>query len=392
MASFFLVFDGLVLIYRMKVCFIVGTLGRGGAEKQLVFMLRALQSANIEARVLCLTSSESYEAEIKSLGVEVEYIGARQNRFLRLWKIIQNLRKRPADVIQSSHFYTNIYAALAGKILKTPSIGAIRSNLQSELALHKSMGKLQVFLPSFLIANSDLARRSAIARGISANKIEFVRNVVEIELNESEIYLKQKENITFLFVGRLGKEKRPDRFVRLAAALVEKFPALPLRFQIAGDGILRKELEEQVKNNSLLKNNFDFLGECAKMDKIYRQADALVLTSDYEGTPNVILEAMAYALPVIATKVGGTPEILNKNCGFLVEPNDELSLVKAASTLIENPELRFTLGFEGSQYIKNNHSLDNLTNHLTDIYAKLINLVERDSNLNQTLAQKISSR
>ncbi len=376
----------------MKVCFIVGTLGRGGAEKQLIFMLRALKLANIEARVLCLTSGESYEEEIKSLGVEVEYIGEQQNRLWRLWKIIRNLRKRPVDIIKSSHFYTNIYAALAGKALRIPSIGAIRSNLISELTINKSLGKFQISLPRFLIANSDLARRAAIERGIAPDKIEFVRNVVEVELNESETASKLKENLTFLFVGRLGKEKRPDRFVRLAAALVEKYPELPLRFQIAGDGVLRTEVEAQVKSCNLPANKFELLGECAKMNEIYRQADALVLTSDYEGTPNVVLEAMAHTLPVIATNVGGTPEILNDKCGFLVEPEDEAALLKAAITLIENPELRSSLGFEGFQYIKNKHSLDNLTNHLTEIYAGLVNPVEKESNLKRTLAQKTSSR
>lgn len=355
-------------------------------------MLRALIESGIEARILCLTEGESYETELRRLGVEIEYVGGKQNRFARLWEIIKNLRKRPIDIIQSSHFYTNIYAALAGKALKIPSIGAIRSNLTSELTINKSLGRFQVSLPSFLIANSDLARRGAIERGISPDKIEFVRNAVEVELSESEIVLKQKENVTFLFAGRLGKEKRPDRFIRLAAALVEKYPALPLRLQIAGDGVLRNEIEAQAQNNSLLKNKLEFFGECAEMNKIYRQADALVLTSDYEGTPNVVLEAMAHALPVIATNVGGTPEILNEKCGFLIEPDDETGLVKAASLLIENPELRFNLGFEGFQYIKNNHSLAALTKHLNEIYAKLINSAEGQTTLKQSLEQKISSR
>jgi len=374
----------------MKVCFIVGTLGRGGAEKQLVFMLRGLKSVGIEARILCLTSGESYEAEIKSLGVEIEYIGGNQNRLLRLWKIIRNLRKRPADIIQSSHFYTNIYVALAGKALKTPSIGAIRSNLKSELAIHKSLGRFQISLPSFLIVNSDLARRTAIERGISPEKIAFVRNVVEIAPVESES--KPKQNITLLFVGRLGKEKRPDRFVRLAASLIEKFPTHSLRFQIAGDGALRKEIEAQAQSDNLLKNKIEFLGECVEMHEIYRRDDILVLTSDYEGTPNVILEAMAHGLPVIATKVGGTPEILNEKCGYLVETENETGLIKAAVQLIENAELRKNMGTEGFQYIKNNHSLETLKNQLTGIYGNLVNFAETESSLKQPLEQKISSR
>lgn len=376
----------------MKVCFIVGTLGRGGAEKQLVFMLRALLESGVEARILCLTSGESYEAEIRRLGVGIEYVGGKQNRFARLWEIIKNLRKRPVDIIQSSHFYTNIYAALAGKVLKIPSIGAIRSNLKSELAINGSLGRFQVSLPGFLIANSDLARRGAIERGVSENKIEFVRNAVEVEFSKPEIALKQKENITFLFAGRLGKEKRPDRFVRFAAALVEKYPAHLLSFQIAGDGVLRSEMETLAESFNLLNGKLEFLGECGEMREIYRQADALVLTSDYEGTPNVVLEAMAHALPVIATNVGGTPEILNEKWGFLVEPDDEAGLVKAASRLIENPDLRLDMGFAGLQYIKSNHSLGALTEHLTEIYAKLIDSAEDQTTMKRPLEQKISSR
>jgi glycosyltransferase involved in cell wall biosynthesis len=372
----------------MKVCFIVGTLGRGGAEKQLVFMLRALIQAGIEARILCLTKGEAFETEIKLLGIEIEYLGESQNRLIRLWKIIQNLRKRPADIIQSSHFYTNIYAAIAGKILKIPSIGAIRSNLKSELAIHKFWGRLQIYLPDFLIVNSEIAQQTAIEHGISVNKIEFVRNVVEIE---PEISAKLRLNTTFLFVGRLGKEKRPDRFIRLAEALVEKFPANALRFQMAGDGVWRYELEAQVKNMPLLTNKFELLGECAEINKIYQKADVLVLTSDYEGTPNVILEAMSHGLPVIATNVGGIPEILTSNCGFLVEPDDEKSLLEAASLLVENKELRLSLGFEGLQKVKKNHSLDSLTEHLVKIYSRLLKHSNSEFQLKNVTVHDISN-
>jgi glycosyltransferase involved in cell wall biosynthesis len=376
----------------MKVCFITGTLGRGGAEKQLVFMLRALQNAGIESRVLCLTKGESYEEEIKALGVVIEYVGGVGNQLRRLGTIIRNLRKQTPDIVQSSHFYTNIYAALAGKAVKIPSIGAVRSNLTSELKGHKFSGRFQISLPNFLIANSDFARRGLIERGIATEKVEFVRNVVEIALDESEISLKPKQNITFLFVGRLGREKRADRFVRLADALVKKFPAKTLRFQITGDGSLRKELEKQVQACSSLTGKFEFLGERREMSGIYRKADVLVLTSDYEGTPNVILEAMAHALPVIATRVGGTPEILTEECGILVEREDESSLMQAASDLIEAPQRRSQLGLKGFRYVKNNHSFDNLAGHLTKIYDRLLNRRENDLEIKQAAVQKLSRR
>jgi glycosyltransferase involved in cell wall biosynthesis len=376
----------------MKGCFIVGTLGRGGAEKQLVYMLRALQQNEISVRVLCLTEGESYEAEIRSLGIDVEYVGDNKNRGLRLIKIIRNLRNRPADIIQSSHFYTNIYTAIAGKVLRIPSIGAIRSDLKSEIEQHGRLGKYQLSLPSLLIANSNIARRSAMKLGISRNKIEFLRNVVETPIEKPEIFTSPSKEFTFLFVGRLSKEKRADRFIRMADALVKKFPELPLRFKIAGDGIFRDVLEKQVADCVSLNNKFEFLGECVDIDKIYKRANALVLTSEYEGTPNVVLEALSHALPVIATNVGGIPEILNGNRGILVNPNDENELTSAATKLIENNDLRNSLRIEGFEYIKHNHSLKNLSNHLREIYNNLINPIKYELDVKPTLRGKIASR
>jgi glycosyltransferase involved in cell wall biosynthesis len=81
---------------------------------------------------------------------------------------------------------------------------------------------------------------------------------------------------------------------------------------------------------------------------------------------------MAYGLPVIATKVGGTPDILNEKRGILIEPDNEDELVNAASKLILNSELRTSLGFEGQRYVENNHSLKELQRQLINIYNKLV--------------------
>ena len=88
----------------MKVCFLAGTLGRGGAERQLLYMLKALKGRDISTKVLCLTSGEAFEREIRSLGVPVEWIGKASNRPLRLLTVVDRLRKYAADIIQSTHF------------------------------------------------------------------------------------------------------------------------------------------------------------------------------------------------------------------------------------------------------------------------------------------------
>ena len=102
----------------MKICFIVGTLGRGGAERQLLYMLRALKKCGIAARVLCLTKNESYEDEIKSIGINVEWIGSHKNRGLRLLSIINNLRKNPRRYFAEFAFLHKYLRRFSRKVSK----------------------------------------------------------------------------------------------------------------------------------------------------------------------------------------------------------------------------------------------------------------------------------
>lgn len=356
-------------VYKMKVCFLVGTLARGGAEKQLVFMLRALQNSGITAEILCLTKGEPYEEEIESAGFSVKFVGTSKNRLARFWKIVQALRESRADIIQSSHFYTNLYAGAAGRLLKIPSVGAVRSDLVYEIESHKITGRWQVSLPDILVTNSDAARQRLIQRRVDPAKIEFVRNVVEIENGSTNGH--SRPELTILFAGRLDKNKRPERFVRLASILTEQFPHACLQFHVAGDGEKREELERTAELLGLTADKLMFLGDCVDMSAIYDRADILVSTSDREGTPNVVLEAMAHGLPAVATAVGGTKEILDATRGLLVEPGDEDALVEATAALISNENLRLRLGTEGRRYVREHHSLESLQNHLLKIYERL---------------------
>lgn len=357
---------------HIKVGFIVGTLGRGGAERQLIYMLQALKNYGVACRVLCLTRGEPFEKDIRSMNIKIEWVGRSKSRGLRLLSIINNLRKDPVDIIQSSHFYTNIYAGLAGKVLNTPNIGAIRNDLDSEIGSHKILGHWQVSLPDFLITNSKAAYEKSIMKGISPKEVEFVRNVVSPQPEIIRTCQPSKPSLNILFVGRLVKQKRPERFIRMAANLIKNSSGNRLKFLIAGDGILREELEDLAKKLKLSSEQLYFLGVCGNMREIYLQADILVSTSDHEGTPNAILEAMSYGIPVVATDVGGTSEILNDGRGVLVEPDNERQLVEATARLISNEKMRQKIGDNGRRYVEEIHSISFLQDQLINLYEKLL--------------------
>ena len=353
----------------MKVCFIAGTLGLGGAERQLVYMLRALQDAGVETRILCLTRGEAFESQIRDLGIEVEWVGASKNRIIRMITIIEKIRRMRVNILQSSHFYTNIYAGAAGRLLGIPCLGAVRNDLTSEIAANGIFGKWLFQLPSHLVANSKLAISRAADLGIRAERLHFVNNVVEVEKQISRGHKAVDDRVHIVFVGRLVPQKNPELFVCLALCLVRDLPDRCMTFEVAGDGPLRSKLEQQVAGSGFQKNQFIFSGSASNIDDVYRRADMIILTSNHEGTPNVILEAMAHGIPVVATKVGGVAEILDRECGVLVPAGSLEDLSLATSQLICDPTMRRQFGENGRQCVAKNHSPSNLGKELARIYA-----------------------
>lgn len=303
------------------------------------------------------------------LGISVDWVGSSKNKFARLISIIGNLRRNPVDVIQSAHFYTNIYAALAGRALGVTSIGAIRNDLTSEISANGVFGRWNLKLPKRLIANSQLAVDRAIAARIDPSRIYLVRNAVD--LNCKGRHVTDGTGVTLLFAGRLVPQKRPELFIELASELVGMHPRSKLKFIIAGDGPQRASLEQKAREKGLGENEVSFRGEEASMSGVFQQSDILVLTSKHEGTPNVVLEAMANGLAVVASRVGGVSEIVDEDRGLVVDPHDFSELLEATSTLIADQGRRYKMGINGRTYVGRNHSITSLQRELTGVYSRI---------------------
>jgi glycosyltransferase involved in cell wall biosynthesis len=360
----------------MKVAFLAGTLGRGGAERQLLYMLKALSKEGIDTRVLCLTQGEAFERDILYLGLRVECVGQSRNRLVRLGRLIQDLRKTPVDILQSTHFFTNMYAAMAGRAVGIPTIGAIRGDLMHAIDANGNLGQLHLRWPHHLIANSASAASNAVQRGIDPKRVDFVRNAVALG-PERVKETSDGRKLNIIFAGRLVPLKRPEVFLKLASKLLADVPHQSLNFQVVGDGPIKEPMMILAEELRLSPDNVEFLGEVSDMENIYQRADILVLTSEHEGTPNVILEAMSHGVAVVATRVGGVPDIVPSECGILVEPDDLNGLFDSVSSLIFDDDLRERTGSNAREYVRKNHSIEYLQEKLTSIY---VNLMERRGN------------
>jgi glycosyltransferase involved in cell wall biosynthesis len=218
-----------------------------------------------------------------------------------------------------------------------------------------------------IAANSQAAIRYATEHGVRPERLYFLPNVVDTK-QMKPVARRGEHPVRLITVGSLIQCKRFDRFLSILARLRSEVDR-PVSGVIIGAGPLREQLEKQAGALGLLPSTLQFRGSVSDVASVYQEADICVLTSDYEGTPNVLLEAMASGLPVVATKVGGVPEIVRqgKN-GFVVEPGDETSLCAALVRLINDSRLRMQMGRDARAYVEANHSLDRLPIMLHGLY------------------------
>ncbi len=356
----------------LRIAFIAGTLGQGGAERQLFYMVKTLVEQGAYPQVLCLTKGEFWEGKLRALDVPVIWVGRVPSPFIRLIQIVRELRRHPVDIVQSQHFYTNLYAVGAARILRLREIGAIRNDSFSEIQANGQwLGRLSLLTPRTIVANSREGIRNAIKLGVPPERLFFLPNVVDTEYFQPSTKHDNRQ-VCLLSVGRLVKQKRIDRFLTILAK-VRSAAEVPVSGLIVGDGPLRPILEQQAKALRLLPDGVEFCGQVPDVRPIYGKADILVLTSDHEGTPNVVLEAMASGLPVVATKVGGVPEVIQDGAtGYLAHPQDENSMVEALLRLIHQPSLKAEMGSSARAYVERHHALQRLPLLLQELYEVIL--------------------
>jgi len=356
----------------LRICFITGTLGQGGAERQLFYMLRALHAAGATLRVLCLTQGEFWEEPIRALGVPVTWVGRNSSRLGRLWRIVKEINRDRPDLIQSSHFYTNLYAVVAGRVLGLREVGAIRADVFNELKEnHPLFGRLCLSGPRWLAVNSQVGLRNAASKGVKPAQCLFLPNVVDTD-HFTPATRQQTGTTRLLFAGRLAKEKRADLFLDVLAETRRMSP-MTVQGVVAGDGPLLRALQERAGQLGLLPTGVEFRRSVSDMAALYREVDILVLTSDWEGTPNVILEAGASGLPVVATRAGGAPDVVRDGeTGFLCDCGGVPGLTSTVLRLIGDGELRSRMGGQGRRFVEEGHASLRLAQFLAEIYRRVL--------------------
>lgn len=246
------------------------------------------------------------------------------------------------DLIDAHYFYPDGVAAVRlGRILNKPVIITARGsdiNLIAKYALPRRMIRYAANRAAAVITVSQALKEVLVELGISPSKVHVLRNGVDLEMFSSQDRTSARAHLgvqgpTLLAVGQLVDLKSHDLIIRALRDL----PSHALL--IVGDGPDRSKLE-QLAAKLGVACRVRFLGQIAheRLPQVYSVADALVLASSREGWPNVLLEAMACGTPVVASRIGGIPEVVTcREAGVLLGERSPAGIVAAVNQLFRNP-------------------------------------------------------
>ncbi len=341
-----------------------------GAEVQLFTLASTLYNIlKVPVSVILLNHGE-LEQKLQAVGIKVIVLDeSKLNAFQIIRKLIRTVKALQPDIIHTHRIKENILGSITAVICRRPSIRTAHGAAEHQPAWWKLPKHLILlldrlcgrFIQNRIIAVSDdLA--DILQQDFPKGKIAIIKNGIDLDvINRYKISkqsTKEYSNETFKIglAGRLVPIKRVDLFIQTAKYLAEHYPDLNVSFHIFGDGPLRTELESLSK--TLTPSAFvQFEGHCADIPLKLQEIDVLLMTSDHEGLPMILLEAMALETPVIAHAVGGIPMLLDQGrCGVLVHDHSAAGYAHAISILIKSPENRVTLSGNALEHLKNDYS------------------------------------
>jgi glycosyltransferase involved in cell wall biosynthesis len=240
------------------------------------------------------------------------------------------------------------------------------------------MDRLTWRLATMWTANADAVAKVLVDReGVHRTRIAVIPTAVDAERfgpRPRNLEIRRRlavgpDDVLLVSVGRLDRLKGHDTLIEALRLLASTRPNVQL--VLVGDGPERAALESRVAG-ARLESRVRFAGATSDVASYLSASDLFVLASNTEGMPGAILEAMALALPVVATAVGGTPEaVLDGETGLLVPPRDPLALASAIGRLIDDPELRRSMSLRGCARAIESFSIERVLDLTEALYARI---------------------
>lgn len=384
----------------------VDSLRVGGAERQFLNLVEGLCARDVSVRVACFRAEGALAGELDSHGVERIELPISSLRspgaLFRAWSLARYLRRERIDVVHTTTLYPNILGVVAARMAGTRAIVASVRDMGTMWNRQLlATERLVCRRAHAVVTNAEAIAERLAAQGWDRAKIEVIRNgVVPNDLPprshpefRRELGLPPDAPLVAA-VGRLHWIKRLEDFVAAAAKVGADHP--DAWFLVVGPISSFPEFE---RNAARLRQLGDRLGLGRRLvltglrrdvPRLLTELSVSVSSSLAEGLSNTLLESMAAGVPVVATAVGGTPEVVADGVtGFLTPARDPAALAAGISRLLDAPDLAARMGRAGRRRVAERFGPDEMVERTRQLYLRLL---ERAAGRRSVLARLVASR
>ena len=374
----------------------------GGIGKTLINILEFENSRNVNNCLVTACLDGLFSDDARKRNIRVVLVSAKWIKFLGrpllVWLSVKDLIKiikdNEVDTVHAHNFAAGFSAGIAARFAGVPMVMSVHQDISEYVTsspnkirrmlsilrgqISLSVYKISAFLSKRIVCVSEFVKQSMAKNGFNCKKVEVICNGINIA-SEKQFSLQGKfrkllgitsGNILIASVGRLHQVKGYKYLIESAKSILKSHEKV--KFVLIGEGDERKTLELQVEEAGI-ESSFLFAGHRDDVLDILEEIDIFVLSSLSEGFPTVLLEAMAMKKPVIATRVGGVPEIIeHERDGLLVESCSSSQIVEALYRIIDDNALKNMISKNGYDKVKGQFSIDVQVNKFDKIYKKVL--------------------
>ncbi len=362
-----------------RILQIIPTLDRSGAEKQLTLLAAGLPRDEFEIHVCVLTRGGPLEADLRAAGVPVTQIGKRL-KFdpAAYWRLKRHITALRPDLVHTWLFAANAYGRVAALAAGVRRIVAGERcvdpwKVWHELAIDRWLAQRT----DRIVVNSSGVSDFYSRHGIAADKCTLIPNGVgplpPSDVSRAELLAELKlpaDTRLIGAVGRLWPQKRIKDLIWAADLL--KVIRDDVHLLVIGDGPHRARLE-RFRRQVEIEDRVHFLGHRSDVPRFMPHFDVVWLASEYEGLPNVIMEAMAAGVPVVASDIAGNRDlVVQGETGYLVPLGDRAAFARQTRILLDDAELSRRFGAAGRERVLREFSVERMIARHAELYRELL--------------------
>jgi len=358
------------------ILYLITELSIGGAQTALRCLLKGLDRDRFSPTVACLYNGDGAVAqEIRATGVQVFDARMRHKvdliALLRLYRWIRRIR--PA-IIHTSLFHANLSGRILGRLAGVPGVVCSERTMAMESEWRYRLNRWTIGLVDCVTAVSANVRDFCISHiGLPADKLVVIYNGVELPAAPLASTIEVRAELGLPPGGPvIGAVSRLDP-VKGVSVLIEAFAQVDeVYLAVIGGGPERASLAS-LAGSLGVANHIRWTGHRRDVSRCLPAFDLFVQPSLHEGLPNAVLEAMVAGLPVVATAVGGTPEVVVDGVtGLLVPPRDPDALAEAIACLLRDPDLRCKMGQMGRERVAQSFTVERMVEQTERLYERLL--------------------